>query len=166
MKAKFYYIISIISTLMLVLLDQVTKKLALSKLKGKEPFKLIKNVLHLDYVTNEGAAWGVMSGKQTLFIIITSIILVVIIYIYIKTPKTKYYLPFRISLVLLLSGAIGNLIDRIINNYVHDFIYFILIDFPIFNVADCYVTISAFMLIILTLFVYKKDDDFAFLRRK
>lgn len=71
----------------------------------------------------------------------------------------------RIVLVFLSAGAIGNLIDRSVNKYVVDFLYFELIDFPIFNLADCYVTGAAAFLIILCLFYYK-DEDFAFLNRK
>ncbi len=166
MKYRNYYIASIVSIFLLIFLDQITKHLAVIKLKGKAPYKLIPGVLQFEYVTNEGAAWGLMAGKQTMFLIVTLIILAALIYIYIKTPKNKHYAIFRFTLVLLFSGAVGNLIDRIINNYVHDFIYFVLIDFPIFNVADCYVTISAFLLIILLLFVYRAEDDFDFISFK
>ena len=64
---------------------------------------------------------------------------------------------------MLMAGAVGNLIDRVVNGSVVDFICFEFIDFPIFNVADCYVTVSVALLIILILFVYK-EDDFEFLR--
>ena len=57
-----------------------------------------------------------------------------------------------------MAGAIGNLIDRISLKYVVDFIYFELIDFPIFNIADCYLTVSSFLLIILAIFYYKEND--------
>ena len=60
----------------------------------------------------------------------------------------------------------GNLIDRVWHHYVVDFIYFSLINFPVFNIADCYVTVSVIIFIILILFVYKNEDDFAFLSLK
>ena len=66
--------------------------------------------------------------------------------------------------ILVVAGAIGNFIDRIVRHYVVDFIYFELIDFPIFNVADSYVVIAAFLLILVSIFVYKEDSDFDFLR--
>ena len=73
-------------------------------------------------------------------------------------PQERKFLPLDILCVLLLSGAIGNFIDRVSQSYVVDFIYFSLIDFPIFNVADCYVSISAVLLFILVLFYYKEED--------
>lgn len=68
--------------------------------------------------------------------------------------------------ILLAAGAIGNFIDRVRFGYVRDFIYFKIINFPVFNVADCYVTVSVIIFIILILFVYKNEDDFAFLSLK
>lgn len=73
-------------------------------------------------------------------------------------PHERHFIPLRICLLLIASGAIGNMIDRIRLNYVIDFFYFELIDFPIFNVADIYVTLSAGLLIVLILFYYKEDD--------
>ena len=67
-------------------------------------------------------------------------------------------MPLLITCTLLVSGAAGNFIDRVRFGYVRDFIYFKLINFPVFNVADCYVTVSVVLLIILILFVYKEDD--------
>ena len=153
MKTLKYYISAFAGIIFLVFLDQFTKYLAVSKLKDKAAFKLIPNVLHFEYVTNTGAAWGMFSGRQIMFIVLTLLVLLVIGYVYIKTPKTKKYMPLRITLVLLTSGALGNFIDRVVNNYVHDFIYFVPINFPVFNVADCYVTVSAVLLVVLLLFV-------------
>ncbi len=86
-----------------------------------------------------------------------------IAYVLIKTPYQKKYIKLHITLVFIASGAIGNLIDRIRYDYVVDFLYFSLINFPIFNVADIYVTLSSIMLASLLLFVYKESDlDFLF----
>ena len=71
---------------------------------------------------------------------------------------TKKLLPLRICAVFIFSGAIGNFIDRLKLGYVVDFFYFKLIDFPVFNVADIYVTVAAFAMIILGLFYYKEED--------
>ena len=68
------------------------------------------------------------------------------------------YSKLHISLILIAAGAIGNLIDRVRLGYVVDFFYFSLINFPVFNVADIYVTVSSFYLVILLLFVYKESD--------
>ena len=75
-------------------------------------------------------------------------------------------IPVYITCILLAAGAIGNFIDRVRFGYVRDFIYFKIINFPVFNVADCYVTVSVIIFIILILFVYKNEDDFAFLSLK
>ena len=73
-------------------------------------------------------------------------------------PREKKYLYLDYIIVLVVAGAIGNHIDRVINNYVVDFIYFSLINFPVFNIADCYVTVSMILLLILILFYYKDED--------
>ena len=73
-------------------------------------------------------------------------------------PASKKFLPLRICAILIVSGAIGNLIDRIRLQYVIDFFYFKLIDFPVFNVADIFVTVSTILLLVLVLFYYKEED--------
>ena len=75
-----------------------------------------------------------------------------------KLPFTRRYLPLRVCMVLLVSGALGNVIDRVMHRYVVDFFYFKLIDFPVFNVADIYVTVGTFILAFLLLFYYKEED--------
>ena len=79
-------------------------------------------------------------------------------YVLFKTPDAKKYRILHLLLSLIAAGAIGNMIDRVRFDYVVDFIYFVLINFPIFNVADIYVTISTIALVILLLFVYKEND--------
>lgn len=148
----------IIYMVLLIAFDQITKILAKLKLEGNAGISIIKNVLKLEYVENRGAAFGIMQNKVWIFIIITIIVVIILILIYLKIPQNKKYLPLKIILVFLTSGAIGNLIDRVLRKYVVDFIYFELIDFPVFNVADCYVTISAISLAIVIMFIYKEDD--------
>lgn len=148
----------LISFLVLVVLDQITKKLAVLHLKNQEPFILIKNVFQLCYLENRGAAFGILQGKRPVFIVITLIILFVIVYCYLKAPYTKKFMCLRVVLILIAAGAVGNFIDRTLNGYVVDFFYFELINFPIFNVADIYVTCAAIFLVILVLFGYKEQD--------
>ena len=115
------------------------------------------------YLRNSGAAWGMLSGKINLFLVFTVIVMLIVTYVIINLPATRKYTPLLITCTLLVSGAVGNFIDRVRFGYVRDFIYFKLINFPVFNVADCYVTVSVVLLIILILFVYK-EDDFGFLK--
>lgn len=166
-KANSRRIISLIAyiviTAVLTQLDQITKYVAESNLYMKNDIDIIKNVLTLTYLRNNGSAFGMFSGKINAFLVLTVIIVAVITYIVIRMPVTKRYLPMYIVCTMLVSGAIGNFIDRVRFGYVRDFIYFKLINFPVFNVADCYVTVSVALLIILILFVYK-EDDFGFLK--
>lgn len=158
-------LLSVFFLIALVTVDQVTKYLAYTHLKGHEPISIFGDVLNLTYLRNPGAAWGVLSGRQPFFIILTCVMILLLIYIFIKTPYEKKYRPLRIVMVGITAGAIGNLIDRIANGYVHDFIYIKIIDFPVFNVADMCVTISMVGLAILVIFIYK-DGDFSYLSFK
>lgn len=158
-------ITAIISVILLVLLDQYTKFLAIIHLKDQESFVIIKNVFELEYLENRGAAFGMLQNQRWFFIILTTIMLFVIAYMFFITPKTKKYLPLNISMVFIAAGAFGNFIDRLFRGFVVDFFYFSLIDFPIFNVADIYVTVTFFVLMLL-LFVYYKDEDLMIYSRK
>ena len=160
-----HYISAILLVLVGVWFDQFTKTLAVDHLKGQDPFILIKNVFQFEYLENHGAAFGILQNKQIFFFIIVLIISVFIIWFYLHVPMTKKLLPLRICAVFIFSGAIGNFIDRLKLGYVVDFFYFKLIDFPIFNVADCYVVIATFSLILLFFFFYS-DEELEFLSFK
>lgn len=153
-----HYITALISIIILVFLDQFTKHLVVLHLKNQPPYVLIKQVFQLEYLENRGAAFGVLQNQRIFFYISVIVITIAVIWFYRHVPMEKKYLPLRICAVLILSGAFGNCIDRIRLNYVVDFFYFKLIDFPIFNVADIYVTVAAFLLVILILIYYKEDD--------
>ena len=145
----------------LTVLDQVTKVWA-EKYLADGPVDIIRGVFQLRYLENRGAAFGILQNQRWFFLILTAAFLAAAVFFLIRIPKTRRYQPIRLVCVLMTAGAVGNLIDRVKLEYVRDFLYFQLIDFPIFNVADIYVTISAFLLFILVLFYYK-DEDFSFL---
>lgn len=151
------YLFGITGFIMLFAADRVTKIMALN-LKGTEGISVIKGVFRLFYLENHGAAFGVMQGRRFLLLFITIIISAAVVAAFIKIPFTKRYLPMDIILMLLLSGAAGNMFDRIKDGYVTDFLYFELIDFPVFNVADCYVVIAAFAAMFCVMFYYKDED--------
>ncbi len=153
------YILSIIGFALLVFLDQWTKHLAVSHLMGQKDIIMIPGVLQLHYLENTGAAFSIMENKTIFFCIITPILCALMIYLFIKLPVKKEYQSLRLILIFLLAGAIGNFIDRISYHYVVDFIYFSLINFPVFNVADIYVTCGVICLFLLILFVYS-DKEF------
>lgn len=145
-----------------VAVDQITKYLAVIHLKDGRPFIIIDGIFQLYYLENRGAAFGLLENRQLVFILGAFLVLAAFIFMYIKLPFNRRFVPLRICAVLLCAGAVGNLIDRLRLNYVIDFFYFNLIDFPIFNVADCYVVVSCIIFVFLILFYYK-DEDFAFL---
>ena len=150
--------IGILCSVILIFLDQFTKYLVVGHLKDRPAYVLIRNIFQLEYLENRGAAFGILQNQRVFFYISVLLITAAVIWFYSKVPMEKKYLPLRICAVLILSGAFGNCIDRIRLNYVVDFLYFKLINFPIFNVADIYVTVAAFLLVILILIYYKEDD--------
>ncbi len=160
------YVYAVIWSVVAIFVDQITKWLVVQNLKGKDSIVLIPNVFELHYLENRGAAFGLMQNKQVVFLIGAVIVLGVIGYFYGRIPQTSHYFGLRLCAVLVCAGAIGNMIDRIRLNYVVDFFYFSLIDFPIFNVADCYVVIACVLFAVLILFYYKDDEDFAWISRK
>ena len=129
-------------------IDQLSKLYAVKVLATLTTMPIIPNVFHLTYIENDGAAFSIFSGKQTFLIIITIIAIVIIGIILFAIPKKKKYFLTNFAFSLILSGAIGNLIDRIRFNYVVDFFDFRLIGFAIFNIADCFVVIGCFLLIL------------------
>jgi len=149
----------------LILIDQLSKVWALSALRGTEGIVVIPNVFELSYLENRGAAFGILQDHQIFFVLITVAAAVILTWIYRRIPQTKKYIPLRISYALIMAGAFGNLIDRVFRGYVVDFFYFKWIDFPVFNVADIYVTVTMILLLILILFFYK-EEDLDFLNRK
>lgn len=157
MKTK-YNLIGIFSIIIGVLLDQYTKILAVTHLKDANPVPIIEDVFELHYLENRGAAFGILQNQHLFFVISGLILLTVGTILYVRLPYTKRMLPLRICLISIAAGAIGNMIDRVTLNYVIDFLYFKLIDFPIFNVADIYVTVSTFLVAFLILFYYKDEE--------
>ena len=146
----------------LVFADQFTKYIAVLKLKNQPAFSIIDGVLEFNYLENRGAAFGMLQNQKIFFVFVALIFLGVIAYVLIKVPYEKKYRRLHVLLILIAGGAIGNLIDRLRLDYVVDFIYIVLINFPIFNVADIYVTLSTILLVIHVLFVYN-ENDFSFL---
>lgn len=160
MKKKSVHILAAaLAAAAIIALDQWTKLLAVTHLSGKDAVPLIPGVLELRYLENQGAAFGMLQQKQTLFIILTVAVLAGILWLFLfRVPDTRKYLPLNLVLLCVAAGAVGNFIDRVKQGYVVDFIYFRLINFPIFNVADIFVSVSAAALFVLILFFYRDED--------
>ena len=181
-KRKIHMIIQIVFFFVLVAVDQLTKLIAVNDLKGQNPVVLIKNIVEFKYLENHGAAYGIFQNKMIFFYIITVIVFIIVAVIWAcLTKNLKLYTclsdtapsDFKIKtfnnaeffgylLAALAAGAIGNFIDRVVNGYVVDFIYFKFINFPVFNFADICVTVSVVLICILFIFIYKEDKNFKF----
>ncbi len=138
----------------LVALDQWTKMLAVTHLKGNSPIHLIEKQLSFIYVENRGAAFGILQDKRVFFVILTTIVVVFLFTYIVKNYKTHSAVT-NLALVLIMAGAIGNLIDRIRLSYVVDFIalkFGGLMNFPVFNIADVAVVCGALLLVYKLLF--------------
>lgn len=153
-----HYISAVILVILGVALDQYTKHLAVTHLKDQNPFVIVKNVFELQYLENRGAAFGMLQNQQFFFFMSVIVISIVIICFYARVPMNRRFLPLRLCAAFIMAGAVGNCIDRVTQRFVVDFLYFSLIDFPIFNVADIYVTVATFFLVFLMLFYYKEED--------
>ena len=158
MTRQKYNLIGILAAIVLIALDQWTKHLAVLRLKGQSPIVLWDGVFELHYLENRGAAFGILQGQKAVFLVCTLLILILIVFFYNRLPAGKRFFMMRLVAVFLAAGAVGNLIDRMRYSYVVDFLYFKLIGFPVFNVADCYVTVGAVLLAVLILFVYKEEE--------
>ncbi len=129
-----------------VALDQLTKYLTVFYLKPVDTVPLIKDVLHLTYVENTGAAFGMMKDSRWVFMTVSSVAIVAVLcYLFIKRPTDKLEC---VSLAFIVGGGIGNMIDRTVLGYVVDMIDFRLINFAVFNVADSFVCVGAGLMVL------------------
>ncbi len=133
------------TALFIVFLDQITKFLIKQNFQLNQSIPIIKNILHLTYITNTGSAFGLFKGLNVFFILFSIIVIILIFYYLNKIKENEKALLFAIG--LLLGGTIGNLIDRVFYGVVTDFIDFRI--WPVFNLADSAVSISVILLIVL-----------------
>ncbi|MCX5688048.1 MAG: signal peptidase II [Candidatus Omnitrophica bacterium] len=148
-KKRISSIVSILSIFLILSIDQVTKVVISSKLYLGQSIPIIKNVLHITFVKNTGAAFGIFKNNVYFFIAISIIAAVIIGFILIKTIRNGEFLDSFIrnfGLILIMSGALGNLIDRVRLMYVIDFIDFRI--WPVFNIADSSITVGTALLIL------------------
>lgn len=141
-----------------VVIDQATKYLTVIHLKDQKPFIILDGIFELRYLENRGAAFGLLQNQQLFFMISVILITGVAFVFYIRVPLERKFAFLRFCAAAILVGGFGNCIDRLRQGFVVDFFYFKLIDFPIFNVADIYVTVATVLLIVLLLFYYKEED--------
>lgn len=147
-----YYVIATV----VIAIDQLTKWLVVTKMELYEKIPIIDNFFHLTSHRNSGAAWGILQGQMTFFYIVTVIVVIGIIYYMQAYGKDNGFLALGLSLIL--GGAIGNFIDRLLHQEVVDFLDFNIFgyDFPIFNVADSALVIGVIIVIIITIIEEKQ----------
>ena len=149
-------IVILAASALLVGIDQLTKWLAAEYLHEGQPVSIIDGVLELLFHKNPAAAFGLFEGQRWLFMGVTVVVILVVTAI-LMSGKYRQYKLVNISGILIIAGGIGNMIDRIRLGYVIDFIYVRLINFPVFNFADCCVVIGAVLLLVFFFFIYNED---------
>jgi signal peptidase II len=150
-----YFLIALI----VFLIDQGTKYLIATRLEIAEQIPVIKDFFIITSHRNRGAAFGILEGQQWFFIVITVIVVAGIVWYLNKARKTRKLLPTALSLVL--GGAVGNFLDRILNGEVVDFLMFNFgsYTFPIFNVADSCIVVGVALIILDTLLDVKGEQE-------
>ncbi|MGI6608731.1 MAG: signal peptidase II [Erysipelotrichaceae bacterium] len=142
----------VLFVLLLVFIDQISKIVmkAINSIRS-ESFVVIKDFFYITYAENTGAAFSILKGQRWFFIVLAAVVCVAIVFYLIRSKSKALE---KISLYLILAGALGNLIDRIVYGYVIDFLDFYIFgyDFPIFNFADSCITVGATLLILSELY--------------
>lgn len=149
-------ILPLITTIVVVILDQYLKYWTINSINLHESTKGIEGIFDFYYLRNDGAGWGLFSGRINLFIILTILVSGYLIYLIIK--NSKHLWVTRLAYGLLLGGAVGNLIDRVRLGYVIDMFRLSFMEFPVFNIADAALSIGLFLLIVIILFDLDKED--------
>ena len=144
-----------ILAVVLILVDQLTKLLTRAHIDLGESIPFIPHVLDLSYIKNTGAAFSILEKHTWLLTVFSAIIVLVIAWLILKKFFTNWL--GMLSATLILAGGVGNLIDRAVFGYVTDMIKTVFIDFPVFNFADCCITVGVVLLFIYVLFFCKDE---------
>ncbi len=141
----------------IAILDQAAKIFAAGLLPSVKTIPVIEDVFHLTYVENTGAGFGVFKDYTWLLTALTIIVIIAVVGYYVnKRPKNKILVT---ALTFMMGGAVGNVVDRVRLGYVIDFFDFTFIDFPVFNIADCFITAGAIIFAVYILFFSDKKEN-------
>jgi signal peptidase II len=143
------------------MIDQFTKYLTVENIALHEVVEVIPNVLSFTYIQNSGAAFSILEGQMLFFYIVTVIVIIFLLYYMYTEARNNKILGILLSIVL--AGAIGNFIDRLLYQYVIDMIQLEFVEFAIFNVADSYLTVGVILLLIYTIF---EERILAYIQKK
>lgn len=155
----FYAILAAIAAA-IVGLDQWTKALTVAHVPLHEDLPSVLGIFHITHTKNDGAIWGVLSGQTWLFILVMALFLALLVVLIWKKWLTKKF--EWVCLAFIAGGGIGNMIDRLLCGKVTDMIEFDFVSFPVFNVADCFITVGCFALLVHIIFFdreKKKDEN-------
>jgi signal peptidase II len=144
-----------------VFLDQLTKYLTVLYVQPVKTIPIIEDVLHLTYVENTGAAFGMLKNARWVFMVASTVMIIVLLVYMFGIPPKKRHWAENLCLALIIAGGIGNMIDRVALGYVVDMIDFRLINFAVFNVADSFVCVGCFcwgLGVICSLFKITQDS--------
>ena len=141
----------------IALIDQAAKFFAAGLLPTIQTIPIIDDVFHLTYVENTGAGFGVFAGYTWILTLLTVVVIVAAVsYVVVKRPHNRMFLT---GFTFMLGGAVGNVVDRIRLGYVIDFFDFRLINFPVFNIADCFITVGAIIFAVYVIFYSDKKEN-------
>lgn len=147
--------LSVIGAALLVVVDQLIKQWANVVLQPVGAIPVLPGIVELRYILNDGMAFSMLAGKQTLLIIMTSIMLVCVLALLFLRKMGPWE---RVSWMLILGGGVGNLIDRVLNGEVVDYINVLFMNFAVFNFADICITTGVIMLVLWVLYDSFKND--------
>lgn len=139
---------------LLIILDQISKLWIVEHIALNEIKTVIPNIVSLTYLRNYGAAFSILQNQQWLFSLITIVVITAAIYYLIKQNNASLWM--KLALILIISGGIGNFIDRLRLGYVVDMVHLDFINFAIFNVADSYLSIGVFLLVLA---LWREEDE-------
>ena len=139
-----------------VIADQVTKYIVVQNIEYRDSIPFIKGFMSFYHTRNTGAAFSMFSDNRWVFMVFSAISMAIIIYLLVKEYKRHALL--NVSLAMVLGGGVGNMIDRIRLGYVVDFFRTDFVDFAIFNVADCFITVGAVLLGVYVVFFDAKVE--------
>lgn len=146
---------SLIICAAVILLDQVSKYLVVQNIAQGASVRCIDGLFHLTYIQNKGAAFGMLSDRRWIFMVVSVVAIgAILVYILKAKPQNMWE---KTALGMIVGGGIGNMIDRVVNGYVVDFVEVEFMDFAVFNVADAFVTVSCGILIVYVLVLTVKE---------
>ena len=126
-----------------IILDQYSKYIISTHMEMYESFNFIKYILNITYITNPGASFGILKDHRWIFMVLSSVALVMMAAVIVYLVKKNNYILLQVALAMMFGGGVGNMIDRVFRGEVVDFLEFAFVKFAVFNVADSFISIGS-----------------------